>query len=501
VPENLRSIIGQRELSEAIGSDLRVAYRLHAGVVAKFQAQIMDAKRTLSEGQGAPMPMPAFPLSVDQIARKNYEMRLEQDQAHRNTVKGYANISYDDGYAERLRLGIAGRLDDRELAELVIHRINFFIRSGNTSVSYGTHEWRELARALCQAEYEALERTAERDEGDFNGVPTSPLLVNAAPIAKTPLTLPLQKLFDDFVTARQKIGKGREIERRWSPVIKDLRAFLKHDDVHKITKRNLLDWRDEKVATLAPKTISSVYLAAVRAMFNWAHTNDLIKENPAEKVTQEVPKKIRSRERGFTDDEAVTILRATISHKAKQTGNPRTTEAPHTTATINWVPLICAFTGSRPSEITQARAEDFRLEGDFYVLRISPEAGTMKTGMYRDVPLHPQLITLGLMTFVSGKTGSLFHSNSSPKGPDRDAKVMSGNLAGWLQKQDLIPKDVAPNYGWRHRFKTFTNELEISTRVADAIQGHPGKTAADNYGDVNLRTRWAAIQKFPNIDL
>jgi integrase len=195
------------------------------------------------------------------------------------------------------------------------------------------------------------------------------------------------------------------------------------------------------------------------------------------------------------------ILKASILHRPTDTGNPKTTESPHTTATINWVPLICAFTGARPSEITQARAEDFRAEEDFNVLRITPEAGTVKTGMYRDVPLHPQLVELGLMKFIAGKSGPLFHANDPRKDASRAAKVMSGKLAGWLQAKNLIPKDMQPNYGWRHRFKTQTNELEITVRVADAIQGHPGKTAADNYGEINLKTRWNAIQKFPRIPL
>ena len=34
-----------------------------------------------------------------------------------------------------------------------------------------TDEWRQIARALCVAEYEALSRIAERDEGYLTGKP------------------------------------------------------------------------------------------------------------------------------------------------------------------------------------------------------------------------------------------------------------------------------------------------------------------------------------------
>lgn len=501
VPEALRPFIGKRELLEPLGSERRTAERALASIVASFHMQISDASRQLSESQGAPEPLARFPLTISQIARKHYEMRLNKDDELRDQAAHYASVSIDDGYVAQLRMGIAGNLDNRQLAELVIHQTNFFLRAGNTDARFGSTAWRELARALCRAEYEALERVYERDEGVYTGTPKDSIVVDAEPIIRSVPSLSISKLFEDFIAVRQKIGKGREIERRWTPVIKDLRKFLKHDDVNKITRRNLLDWRDEKIKTLSPKTVSDVYLAAVRALLTWAQANDLIQHNPADKVSQEVPKKIRNREKGFTQDEAILIIKNTTAHKPKDTGNPRTTESAHMTATINWVPLICAFTGARPSEITQARAEDFRAEGDFFVLRISPDAGTVKTGVYRDVPLHPQVIDLGLMDFIAGKAGPLFHANDQHKDPARAAKVMSGKLGGWLQDKNLVPKDVPPNYGWRHRFKTLTNEVEISVRVADAIQGHPGKTAADNYGDVTLKARWNAIQKIPHLPL
>jgi hypothetical protein len=40
-------------------------------------------------------------------------------------------------------------------------------------------------------------------------------------------------------------------------------------------------------------------------------------------------------------------------------------------------------------------------------MRITADAGTVKAGGYRDVPLHPQLVDLGFTDFV----------NASPDGP------------------------------------------------------------------------------------
>lgn len=78
-------------------------------------------------------------------------MRLEQDAKGCSHGPTYSSVSIDDGYVAQLRLGIAGNLTDRELAELVVHQINFFLRAGNTDAQFGSPEWRALAISLCQA--------------------------------------------------------------------------------------------------------------------------------------------------------------------------------------------------------------------------------------------------------------------------------------------------------------------------------------------------------------
>jgi integrase len=63
-----------------------------------------------------------------------------------------------------------------------------------------------------------------------------------------------------------------------------------------------------------------------------------------------------------------------------------------------------------------------------------------------------------------------------------------------------VPEDVQPSHGWRHRFKTQCREHGIADGTYDAIQGHSGKTASANYGDVPLKTKKAAIDKLPDYD-
>ncbi|WP_291336806.1 hypothetical protein [Albidovulum sp.] len=52
-----------------------------------------------------------------------------------------------------------------------------------------------------------------------------------------------------------------------------------------------------------------------------------------------------------------------------------------------------------------------RQEGDRWVIRITPDAGTVKAGDYRDVPLHRQIVELGFFDYVKAAApGPLFHN-------------------------------------------------------------------------------------------
>ncbi|WP_236387261.1 tyrosine-type recombinase/integrase [Mesorhizobium muleiense] len=501
IPKDLRPFMsGKSELRTPLGPDYRTALKLLPGAVAALQHKIALGERRAAEAGKPSMMVGRYPLSFDQIALRNYNDRLAQDDALRNAGPQWASISIDDRIPAQLRRGIAGQLNDADLAELVENRIARFRQIGNTTAEFGTNEWRELARVICISEYEALSRVAERDEGDFTGKPTHPLIAEAKPIVDELPPVPLKGLLVDYLEARKAVGKGREAKRRWTPVFADLAKFISHNDARRLTKQNLLEWRDARLKTLSAKTVADVYLASVRTVLSWAVDNDRLGSNVAENVRQDVPKKSLSREKGFTLPEAVEILRKARDYVPARTNNPRTTEAPGTTAAKRWSPILCAFTGARIAELTQLRKQDFRKEGETHVVRITPAAGTVKAGGYRDVPLHPQIVEMGFVEFVeAAPDGPLFHS--SRKDGISAARTVAGRVSDWLQSLGVIPEGVQPSHGWRHRFKTVGREQGVSDRILDAIQGHAGKTAGDDYGDVTIAAKKSALDKFPHYDL
>lgn len=265
VPKELRAAVGKTELRSPLGGDYRQALKLLPGAVAQLQLEIAQAERKADmEGNGgAPT---RYPLSPEQIAFSHYRQRLAFDDALRADTR-WPSLSIDDQFVEALRLGMAGTLDDLALKELVGNKIERFRAAGNVQAPPGSDEWRVIARALCAAEYEALSRVAERDEGDFTGAPSHPILNNVVMPEEAKEPVRLTKLWADYVQSRKLAGFMRDGGKRQVPVIESLRKFLKHDDAAKVTRKDLMAWRDELLKTLSAKTVSDVYLSAVRSMF------------------------------------------------------------------------------------------------------------------------------------------------------------------------------------------------------------------------------------------
>lgn len=397
-------------------------------------------------------------------------------------------MSVDDTYASELRRGYGGQASNEQFRDLVGNQIEYFRSRGHTSVEFGTPGWRKLAMALCAAEYEALARVAERDDGDFTGQPVHPILVTAEPVIPDLPPVSLSGLFDDYIESRRLLGRGAEVERRWAPVFADLRKFLRHDDARRLTKKDVLLWRDRLMKSRSPKTVRDVWLASLRAVLNWAVSEDRILQNVASDVRQDVPKRMQTRERGFTDQEATAVLQAAMDYRKREK------ESEKTAAAKRWVPLLAAFTGARVTELTQLRKQDVRTENGRRFIRITPDAGSVKTGIYRDVPLHSQIVDLGFGAFVDkAPDGPLFFLANSTTSALSGARTVSGRLSEWLGSLQIVPPGVQPNHGWRHRFKTLGRELGYSDRVVDAICGHAGRTAGDGYGDVTLEAKLRVI--------
>ncbi|MBK3405173.1 integrase [Methylorubrum populi] len=283
--------------------------------------------------------------------------------------------------------------------------------------------------------------------------------------------------------------------KRWSGVLTMLEEAVGSDDLAALTRQDLIAWKASLLRSgRNARTVRDAHLAAVKAVANWAVANARLAANPASGIAIIVPKERTIRDRDLTDAEALLILRAA-------SGPPNRRLSPEHAAARRWVPWLCAYGGARVNEITQMRGRDVRCERGIWLLRITPEAGTVKTGRWRDVPLHPHLVEQGFIGFVRERgTNPLFYDpararSGSPAHPIY--KKVGERLAAWVRSIGVDDPGVDPNHGWRHRFKTIARHAGIRPDLVDAIQGHAPRTDGEQYGRFPPEALFEAICRFP----
>ena len=283
--------------------------------------------------------------------------------------------------------------------------------------------------------------------------------------------------------------------------IEGFKVFLDHEDVRRITPLNVSEYCDflRHDKGLTAKTVNGKYLAAIRTIFRVGLAKSLIGVDPTASVKISVPKAIRERPKGFTDGEAKAILSCAMRDPSTFGGMTELNKL-----ACRWVPWICAYTGARAGEITQLRREDFTEEYGIPFIKITPEAGSVKTGVYRMVPLHPHLIELGVLDMVRSRTsGPLFYvPNDRKRKPGHtQAASVRGKVSDWVRDAAKITDPrVQPNHAWRHRFKTIARDVDIAPRYMDAIQGHDDGSASTEYGENTMKALYREILKLPRYE-
>ena len=291
--------------------------------------------------------------------------------------------------------------------------------------------------------------------------------------------------FDDLFDGWAQEAKPTEkTQYMWQRVIHDLSTFVGHDDPSRLASEDILRWKDHLLSSgLENRTVRYSKLAPVAAVFRWAADNKKVRSNPVEKIRLSTKVDPAKRKRGFTDQEASTILAAASREHTEY---------------LRWIPWISAYTGARVSEVAQLRVEDVVQVDRIWAIRFVPEAGHLKNaGSERVVPVHARLEAEGFLEFSrAAKSGPLFKSLS----PDRFGS-RGGNgskvVGRWVRKLGLTDTRLSPSHSWRHRLKTLARRHGLASDVVDAITGHSSGRVADAYGEFEIAALARELGKLP----
>ncbi|SFU87246.1 hypothetical protein [Bradyrhizobium arachidis] len=308
-------------------------------------------------------------------------------------------------------------------------------------------------------------------------------------------------LFDAFVKATKPADTTVQ---RWRAVFLEMQREFAEVGADGIAEEAARSWIHGLItADRTAQTVREIWLSASRRVFNWAKEHKRIRKNPFAEVKVDVPRRAQTREHGrsFTDEEARTILMASLAYEAPATPTERTRR---------WTPWLCAYSGARPGEITQLRGADIEDRQGMYVMKLTPDAGTVKNRKIRVVPLHEHLIAQGFLALVhSVGKGALFYNDATPQPVSNDplkptrsrAGTARAHLGEWVRGLGITDPGISPNHSWRHTFKRIAEAVGITEKVHDAITGHTPATEGRKYGQPTVTDMAEALKKFPRYSL
>jgi integrase len=207
----------------------------------------------------------------------------------------------------------------------------------------------------------------------------SPVGLAVSPSNVKPSGLTMWSAFELWIEERKPAASS---VNRWRAVFSALRENFGDRDLVSITPEEIQEWIEGLTTEdRSAHVVNDVWLRAARTVVQWAVTRKRLPSNPFSGATVALPRRApKLREREFHDEEWRMVLRATLQP-------PPSRMEPYNAAARRWVPWLCAYTGSRPGEACQLRAEDVALHpAGFWVINITPEAGTVKGGSARIVP-------------------------------------------------------------------------------------------------------------------
>lgn len=260
---------------------------------------------------------------------------------------------------------------------------------------------------------------------------------------------------------------------------------------------------------IAPKTASLIY-GPTRTFFGWATEMDgMITENPAQNVRFAPEKKLKGSKprRPFNAGELARIFCAPVFTGCRSR-TCRFVPGPHIIRDGKyWLPILGLYTGARLGELVQLQIGDIVLDGPIPYISINEEdlggVGEKKhvkshAGI-RDVPLHPDLIALGLLEHIRG----LLKRKKKPSdrlfpevtyGKDGQASTTASKYFGRFLNSIGLTSRTTVFHSFRHGAVDGLREAKIHQYVIDRIIGHSAQNVSASYGNgASLEVMYDAI--------
>lgn len=433
VPQELRQIVGRRELKQSLETrDPREAKVRFGPVYAKFNALLENARKRLA-GEDS-LTSKDIAILADRWLRTKLE-EVERSSDYRTWFFWATDLDPETGAESRTpesplldRLSLAYQTGgDAEVLKSLPSHIHEdakrLLEHEHLVAVEDSEEYRKLLLQLASRVRELVEHLANRELGRYS-TPTFAAGCERLSIQTRQRGITILEAWGKYQAKLvREEGKATASKRGadYYPAIAGLAEFLGDIPLTQVTADSLREYRDflfslpsrpskaikalpireqaEKADELDLPTLSRATvrnrMIHISALFEAAKDipGSRVETNPVEKV--KLPPRKSKQDAGvrkdYTNQELESIFRGDwFSSRNHPSRNRFGLDG-------LWFPVVLYYCGARREEIAMLDRSDVRQVQGVWVFEIRPEGDerTTKTGLSRLVPLHPDLIDLG----------------------------------------------------------------------------------------------------------
>lgn len=352
-----------------------------------------------------------------------------------------------------------------------------------------------------------VQRLRERRALLASAAVQQPTLMSATGATRPVSVTPGHRIMDAFEVwntegrPAKTVSKFKSHARQFLVLAGDpvLEGFTKRDAIE--FRNAVQSWAVEEGKTA---TTANNVLISVRAIFTTARDQGWIESNPLSGLEVKTGGKKGERREPWTHDELRLLFGDPIFTEYRLP-----TEKKAGLDAAYWIPLIACYTGARVSEIAQLWTDDLTLAPGAEVIEFRAEEGrgqSLKTeGSWRAVPMHSELIRLGLADYAASlPKGRLFPS--LPTAGVNGAGGQFGSWFGQFKKAKGFPS-TKTLHSFRHLVATELRLNGATEAQANAITGHAGQGVAGQVYAATIRQQANRLRgvvellKFPELTL
>lgn len=265
---------------------------------------------------------------------------------------------------------------------------------------------------------------------------------------------------------------------------------------HKSRGKQLMEMvdGDEDYKTISNKTANSHWIY-FNEFFNWAIDREYLEHNPIQGMTFRYAKNRREKSRlPFTAEQLDKLFNSSIYTGRKNRERRLWEEGRLKIKDGNfWLPVIGLYTGMRLAEILYLTPSDIKERDGVYYIDINEDfcKRTKNPQSLRKVPIHPELIKIGLLSYVAGRkrkigqNGRIFEDGITIPDKQDITKNYSRSFSDYTVKVGVRAeknnKEVF--HSFRHNMSTALYNEGISSLVRAYILGHEPAKDSVTTGD------------------